>query len=451
MRHSLAVALAATATLSAVPLRAEPLAPECVQGCTVRLTPAQLLVQAERFVLAKDFETARPMVAALSNIPDYAMQTHFLSGYIDVESGNLDGAIAHFRAALVKQPKATRVRLELARAMMLRGKDGGADYNYRLAEQDDSLPPEILATVKAARNLLRDRRPWHLTADFGVAPDTNITGGTSAETIDVTFGNQVLPFTLQGNSRRRSGIGQTGSISAGYRFALSTKAALLVDGDVQGVNYEGESVDDYTGQLAVGPQYRFDDKTSISLQGIATQRYYGGARAATQFGGRGQLQHLLSRGQRIGLTFDGRRTNSGFSPDYDGWSVGVYGSYERIVMHSFIASASVYARTDRLRSPIYSNREFGINLGIGGELAHGVNAGISGGVGHAIYEAPLLAFSADPRRDWRYTARVYAGLRSVRILGLSPSITFNYSRNASSTALYDTDRKRFAFTLAKYF
>jgi outer membrane protein len=451
MRHSLAVALAATATLSAAPVLAEPLAKDCAQSCTITLTALQLLAQAERLVAAREFETAKPLVAALANVPEYTMQRHFLAGYIAVETGQLDEAIEEFRAALINQPQATRIRLELARALMLRGKDGGADYNYRLAQQDDSLPPEILATVKAARNLLRDRRPWHLSADVGIAPDSNVTGGTEAETIDVTFGNQVLPFTLQGNARKRSGLGQTASVSGGWRFKFGEQVALLADADMQGTNYEGTSVDDYTGQLAIGPQYRFNDETSVSLQGIASQRWYGGQRASTQFGARGQLQHLLSRGQRAGFTIDTRHTNSGFSPDYDGWTIGAYASYERVMMRSFIASASVFARTDQLRSAIYSNKEFGFNLGIGGELPHGINAGISGGLSRATYNAPLLALGPDARKDWRYSGRVYAGLRSVRLFGLSPSVTWSFSKTDASVMLYKTDRQRFAFNLAKYF
>ena len=451
MRIPLVAALMGAATLSAAPALGDPLAPDCAQACTVTLTPPQLLAQAERLVAAREFDTARPMVQALTNIPGYRMQTHFLAGYIAVETGQYDDAIAHFRAALVTNPQATRIRLELARTLMLRGKDGGADYNYRLAEQDDSLPPEILATVKAARNLLRDRRLWHLSADFGIAPDSNITGGTDADTIDVTFGNQILPFTLQGNARKRSGLGQTASVNGGWRFKLSEASAILVDGSAQGVNYEGTSVDDFTGQIAVGPQYRFSTETSVSLQGIASQRWFGGARAATQFGARSQLQHLLTRGQRIGLTIDARHTNSGFSSEYDGWSLGAYGSYERVVMRAFIASASIFARTDQLSSPIYSNREFGFNLGIGGELPLGINAGFSGGVSRATYEKALFSLSPEPRKDWRYSGRVYAGLRSVRLFGLSPSITYTFSRSDSSILLYQNDRQRFAFNLAKYF
>ena len=451
MRMTIAALLASAATLTAVPALAQSVTGDCASTCSITLTPAQLLQQAEWSVKQRQFDAARPLIDALAAVPQYDLQRHFLAGYIAVETGQLDDAIAHFRAALVGHPKDTRTRLELARALMLRGKDGAADYNFRLAAQADDLPPEIIATIKSSRNLLRDRRPWHLTVEAGIAPDTNITGGTSAETIDVTFGNQVLPFTLEGNARKRSGLGQTLGVSAGYRFKFGDRLSLITDVDGQGTNYEGESADDYTGQLAVGPELKLTDDLLISLQGIGSQRYYGGNRAATQFGARGQVQYMLDRGQRAGLTVDARHTASGFSPDYSGWTYGVYASYERVMLRSFIASASVFGRTDRLAAPYYSNWEYGVNLGLGGELGHGVNAGISGGASRATYDAPLLAFGPDSRKDWRISGRLYAGLRSIRVLGLSPSVSLSYSRNASNIALYDTSRTRALFNLAKYF
>jgi hypothetical protein len=43
------------------------------------------------------------------------------------------------------------------------------------------------------------------------------------------------------------------------------------------------------------------------------------------------------------------------------------------------------------------------------------------------------------------------GLRSVRVLGFSPSVTYSFARNASNIGLYDTTRHRFQFELARYF
>lgn len=410
-----------------------------------------MLARASMLVQARRFDEARPIIAALDAAPGIAMETHFLSGYVAVETGDIATAVKQFRASLAIDPKQTRVRLELARALMLEGKDGSASYHFRLAAEDETISPEIRATIQAQRSVLRDRRPWHLSFDFGIAPDSNITNGTTAETVDLVVGNQTLPLTLDANARARSGIGQTGSISAGWRFKIGERGAFLIDGDTQGVNYQGTANDDYTVQLAAGPEFRPSEATSISLQGLGLQRWYGGARAVTQVGARIAVQQTLDNAERIGVTLDARHSASGFQSDYSGWNLALYATYERVIARSMIASASLFARTDQLNSAGYSNKELGLSLGIGGELSHGVNAGVSATISRAVYDAALLALSPDPRADWRLSGRVYVGIRSLRVVGFSPSVSCNYTLNDSSLILYQSNRSRFAFNLARYF
>lgn len=452
MAQALKGLLLAASLLSPAAAAAEAVQGRCADGvCRVSLTPDQLLAKASDLVAQHQFADAQPMIAALSALPAYNVQTNFLSGYIAVESGDTKAAIRHFRTALAADPKATRIRLELARALMLEGKRGAADYNFRLAAQDADLPPEIAATIRTSRGLLRDTREWHLSTQFGLAPDTNITNGTNAQTVDLIYGNQTIPLTLDANARRRSGLGQTGSLSAGWRGRLGETLALLVDLDGQGTNYDGSEADDFTGQLAIGPELKLSETVQLSAQAIGSRRWFGGVLASTQFGTRIGLQADIGRTQRIGLTLDGRHTNSALNADYSGWNLGAYATYERVMMRTMVASATVFARTDMLASKAYSSREVGVNLGIGGELRHGINAGVSGGVSRAVFDAPLLAFSPDPRKDWRFNARVYLGLRSIRVWGFSPSVTYSYSRNGASLPLYQSERSRFAFELARYF
>jgi hypothetical protein len=63
----------------------------------------------------------------------------------------------------------------------------------------------------------------------------------------------------------------------------------------------------------------------------------------------------------------------------------------------------------------------------------------------------LIVFDLKPRQDWRYNGRAYIGLRSVRVLGFSPSVTYNFSKVDASLPLYKNERHRVAFTLARYF
>ncbi|GAB5488865.1 MAG: hypothetical protein Pars2KO_24350 [Parasphingorhabdus sp.] len=419
--------------------------------CRLRVTPAQLLARAEALVHEKNFEAAAPLIAALGQVPDLQTQHRFLAGFIAVETGDLKGAIKNFRSILNDDPGQTRVRLELARAYLLSGKEASADYHFRLAQNDEHLPDEIAQTIRNTRSILRDQRVWRFSFDFGFAPDTNINGATNAETIDINFGPIKLPLTLNEEARERSGIGQTAGFSGGVRLKANDKLAFLFDADSRVINYKGKDADDIVSQIAFGPEIRLGKFTSVSMQAVGQQRWYGGSLATREYGGRLGLQKVLSQGQRMGVELDARKIDSKLSDSYSGWRLGANATYEHLVGKSLVASASVFTRRDLLESKGFSSLNYGLNIGIGGELPLGFNAGVSGSISRSTFDEPLLLYSTEKRKDWRSYARAYVGNRKVRFLGFSPSIDYNFSRVDSNYDLYEMNRHRVNFKLAKYF
>lgn len=419
--------------------------------CHVRVTPQQLLSKAESLIHARQYQAALPLVEALRQVPELQMQHRFLAGYIAIETGDVKGAIRQFRSILDENPGQTRVRLELARAYLMTGKEASADYHFRLAQNDENLPDEIARTIRNTRSILRDQRIWRFSFDFGFAPDTNINGATNAETIDINFGPIKLPLQLDENARERSGIGQSAGFSGGIRAKVDDRLALLFDADSKIINYKGKSADDIVVQIAAGPELRIARYSSISLQAVGLQRWYGGRLATREYGGRFGYQQALSEGQRVGIELDVRRTESEISSAYSGWQLGANATYEQLVGKSLIASASVFARRDLLNADAYSSFNYGVNLGIGGELPLGLNAGVSASISRSEFDAPLLLYSTENRQDWRGFARAYLGSRKVKFLGFSPSIDYNYSRVDSNYSLYEMTRHRVNFKFARYF
>jgi outer membrane protein len=419
--------------------------------CIANITAAQLFHEAERLVSLHRFDDARPMLEALKQAPEYAMERRFLTGYAAIETGKVDEAIAEFRAILIDHPEQARVRMELARALEMKGKHGSAYHQYSLAQQSGNLPPEIARSINNARSLLRDKRAFSSTFEFGIAPDTNINNGSNTDVVNINFGPLSLPLTLDEAARKRSGIGQTVSAVTSYRTAITPNAKLLIDFDAQAVNYTGKSADDFALSFAAGPEITLSDKDSLSIQGIGAQRWYGGKPASTGGGIRGSFQREFESGARAGLTVDARYSKSSLSSAYSGWALGAYATYERGLGRSFVGSVNLFARRDDTKSTVYSGYEVGANLNVGGELPLGINAGLSGGVSRAAYDSAMTLFSYDPRQDWRMNARAYVGLRRIRVMGFSPSVTYNFSKVSSSLSLYDSDRHKVRFALARYF
>jgi outer membrane protein len=424
----------------------------CANGiCHVSMTGDQLVARAEQLVAAKDYKNAKPLIEILGQAPEFSMQYRFLKGYVAAETGDLKTAETEFRAILRDDPKQTRVRLELARIMMMMGKEAAADYNFRLVEHDSDLPPGIAQTIRTARGILRDKRKWHFNVDFGLAPDTNINGATSAESVNINFGPFQLPLTLDPNARKTSGVGITGGVSAGLRLKMSEKVAMLIDTDTHIVNYKGTFADDLDTQLAVGPEIRIGKTASLSVQGVGEQRWVGWDSAKRDLGLQIGLQKVLDAGQRVGVAIDTRKTWSQFSDSYSGNVFGGNATYERVIGRSFIASASVFGRIDDLRSKASSSTVYGANIGIGGELPLGVNAGINASLSSADYGAPQYLYSYEKRHDTRYYSRIYAGIRSIKFQGFSPSVEYDFTKVDSNYTLYASNRHRINFKLSRYF
>ena len=461
MAHSLLASAAHSEELSLQPvsmdataLSAEPAAgtPDCEAGvCSFRFSAQQLLTIATRMVTDRKYDEAGPLVAALRHAPGMTVPYNFLEGMIALETGNPKAAARRFRYILKDRPGETRVRLELAKALLAQGDMTAADYHLRLAQNDEQLPEEIARAISNARSIIRSKRNWQFGFDFGLAPDTNINSATNAQTVDVNFGPLRFPLSLDEAARARSGTGLTASTFGSLRLPTSERTAIVADLDAVMVNYKGKQADDYSVQLAAGPEWRLGNRTSLSLQGVGLYRWYGGNLAARQFGAKLSLQHDLGPSQRIGLQLDGRHTDSAFGEGYRGWQLGGAATYEQVVAKSAIASISLSARRDFMKLAAFSNSSFGLNLGIGGELPLGVNAGVSGGVSHARYDEPQYFFSSERRKDWRYQARAYLGLRKIRVLGFSPSVEYQYTQVQTNYAIYRSTRHRVQFKLARYF
>lgn len=447
MRYGMAlmVALAATPAAAQQPGGCEG------AGCRISLTPQQLLASADGLVARGLHAQAKPLLEALALAPGYKMQSRFLLGLIASQAGDARTAADHFKAILADDPKQTRVRLELGKAFLALRKSASADRQFALAAQDRELPPEVARTIRTVRDTIRGSRAWRLDLNLGFAPDSNINNATSAQSITVLLGEAAIPLELNEEAQARSGMGQVAQLSAGLRLPLSDDVSAIAELDGVGTNYTGSNFDDYVVQGAAGAEYRTSETSSLSLQAVGAQRWFGGRAVTRQVGLRLGGQMAAGASDRFGIQLDARRTAALFDPSYSGWQMGLYGTYERALSSTIVASVGPFVRRDALHEKAFSNTEIGGNLGVGGELAHGINFGASIGVSRASYDAPLPIFDVNARKDNRFVARATLGNRKLRFLGLSPQLVWTYTKVDSSLRYYDSSRSRFEFMVARYF
>ena len=415
------------------------------------MTAAQLLATTERLVRDGQYDAAAPLLTALRMAPGFTLQTRFLTGYVAAQRGDYATAAREFKAILADDPSQTRVRLELGRAMIALGQTGAADRQLRLAQQSRELDPDLARLVRGARDVIRSARRFSADLSLGIAPDSNINNATSARVVDVRLGGFVLPLALDPGVRARSGIGATATGALSTRLPIGKDTFFLANVDAGMLQYAGTQYDDYNVQVAAGGEVQVSDTTSLSVQPVAAQRWYGGRVASRQVGIRGGMQRTLDQGRRIGVQVDVRRTDTDFDAAFDGTQSGLYASYETGLKRTFVAAAQAFVRRDSLHAAAYSNVEVGAAANVAGELPHGFNLAFGGSASRAWFDAAIPIFSDQPRRDWRVTSQVSLGYRKLRVWGFSPRVSWQATGILSSLDIYRTTRSRFSFSLARYF
>jgi outer membrane protein len=422
----------------------------CAHAAPITLTREQVLQQVEALLADGKFDDAKPYIAAMQKDPALQAEAALLQGLVANRDQDWKAAEKNFRAVLAQKPKWTRARLELARALYKQGERTAADYHFRLAEADN-LPSDVARVVQDYRQSIRSAKNWRLNIRFGLAPDSNISSGTTADVIifNNCFIANLCGFVTPSDTKKKTGLGQTATIGGSARLPLSEVYALDVEASARFVNYTGKAYDDFSVSPALGISRDFGRATRISLAALYNQRWYGGQAANRSIGGRLSLQQLTGPKGQIQAEISLLHKSNLLNADYSGMEYNLSLAYDQVFGKATYASVTMFASRDALANSFFASSSGGVSLRVDSELPLGLNGGASVSLARSWYDDPTSVFAA--RRDWTIQSYAYLGLRSVRILRFSPSVEYRFTRNASNLPLYDFTRHRVEFALASYF
>jgi outer membrane protein len=421
----------------------------CPEGstCLAGLSARELIAVSEDMIAYKKYAEARQVLAALDSNPQVSIQRNFLQGYIARQTGDKKTAIKKFRAVLVEKPDETRVRVELARTLYENGSPAAADYHFKLAQRDtDNVPPDIQRAISRYRQQIRAQKGWSFSTSFGIAPDTNINSATNNTVVDI-FG---LPFALNDTARSKTGVGQTVGAQGQARLKLSPVYDLDIIGAANFTNYKGSQFDDIGATFSIGPARQIGQRARVGIGATYSQRWFGGDVLNRGYGVRLTGDYRFTDASDLSAELSVRKINSLMNDEYDGSQLAVAVSYQQAFARQITASFGTTIQRNKLADAGYSNWDMGLFAGLGAELPWGINAGLSAQVSNSLYDATDRLFFKT-RKDLRINGRAYVGLRSLRVMGFSPSVEYTYQMNNSNISLYDYDRHRVEFAVARYF
>src|SRR5215831_5941118 len=202
---------------------------------SIDLTVDEAIELATQWLEQGRLEPAERLVAKLRAVPDPRPQVLFLSAHIKLAKGDLPGAIDEFRRILQKDPKAVRVRLDLALTLYRTRDYAAALYHFELALSAD-LPPQAKANaLRFVRDIQHRESYWELT--LGIASDSNINYATSATDVRIAD----LQFQLNENARAKSGTGLV--LNLWGRQAFGRELDHFVNFYLEDDNYQGGNFD----------------------------------------------------------------------------------------------------------------------------------------------------------------------------------------------------------------
>jgi outer membrane protein len=401
-------------------------------------------------------------------------RTLYLEGLILKGRKNNKGAVAKFRAALADDPKLTVVRTDLAQTLVDMGEGDSAKHHLQVLEAE-APDEQSAANIRGLIKHIDQDSPFKFNAYMSLAPTTNFNNGSSHRTALVfdPLTNSFVEASIDGESRKKSGIGTQLGGSVSYTKGLSEHFTLLGSLGASARIYRDKSFDsfglnqsvdlryaDERGSLTVGFA-AYEGQNNKSKDGKSTPTSTVGPSAPPSPTGP-QNTRSYSFGPRVSLTMNLgprdilaetvvlqlQRYNQ--TTHLNGWS-----SYSDLSWTHFIDPSSnitTSAGFNRTKSGfnLYSYNTFYAGLNYYKELPFGVTANLGGQAQRSLFDE-YNALGQTYRKDTRLIGSLGLVKRDWNIFGFAPSAEYTFSKNFSNLRIYDYDTHTFDFRLTKDF
>ncbi len=365
----------------------------------------------------------------------------------------LDQAIGAFHAMLVEAPGLVRVRLELGRAFFLKGEDTLARRHFEqvLAGRP---PPAVAANVARFLRTMRARRRWQARFGFAVAPDSNLNTASDTRTIFLDVFGQRLPFTLDDDSSRKSGIGVSVWGGGEYQYPLASRWRLRAGANASVRDYKGGRFDRHLLAAHLGPRRLIDARTEASLLATVERQWTAGVPETDRFGLRLEAEHRLT--PRLSLS--GRASAARRNCRDCNWLDGPVGDVSLSANWAALPILRVggNAGWNWARADAEHWRSDGPQAGLGATLAlpAGFTLGLRASMQRTEYQGNGFAhrtIDRKPREDETRTLSLSVHNRAVTVLGFSPRLSLIREERDTNAQALDYKRNRAELSFVQQF
>jgi hypothetical protein len=359
--------------------------------------------------------------------------------------GQRHEAIDIYNRLLSRDQTQQLIRLELAQTYYEVNDDRAAEQYFRLA-LSGPLTPADAAQAHQYLVLIRKRSGWHMSASASLAPDSNVNGATSAQSIEL-FG---LPFQLADQARERASW--VGGVSGAVDRSFAIAGPLRLEGQAYGQeinNFSAHAFDQLVLGARAGPQWVFGER-SISLLGGFERLRYGGATLYDMENLTARAELPTSATVLYRLTVAEQRYTYHLYSDYDGWLTNLGVERTQFLTPTSFWRVTVNGSDDEAAANYQSYRSGQVAVGYYHTLPLGLAAYVEPSAAVNAYLAPQPLFGVR-RVDALTALSARLILRDHTVWGFAPYTGVQVLRVKSSIDLYSYDRARLEAGFARTF
>ena len=357
----------------------------------------------------------------------------------------LDEAIGAFHSMLVRRPDLVRVRLELGRALFLKGEDRLARRHFEQVLAGKP-PAAVALNVNRFLSQMRARKRWTLRVGAALAPDTNVGAVSGDDVIWIPVGGQRLPFTLDDPAREKSGIGISAWVGGEYQYPLDDPRTgrwrLRSGADLSRREYRRNEFDRMSVSAYLGPRWLVGRASELSLLASARRQWVGNDPDHRDLGIRTEFRQRLTR--RMVATLRG----SWHDREYDErtWLDGPVTDLSLSASHAFGSTLrgnlAMGWGKERTEAERYRHDRRWAQAGLTAALPWGFTVGGSVTLRWTDYEGNWTFFtgSDQPRRDLTRSFRLNAFNRGFTVEGFSPQVSLVREDRTSNAQLHDYEK-----------
>ncbi|MGX3066602.1 surface lipoprotein assembly modifier [Ursidibacter arcticus] len=369
---------------------------------------------------------------------------------------NLTDSVSAYRALHTKLPDNDFIRFQLAEALFYNQEFEAAKTQFERLRASEGVSPQDIVVFDNYIAAISRKEEWSFSFGGTFLNDKNLANSAPQGTV------MTLPNggTLTYSSPRQSGQGISVWSGVSKRWGLNSGKYIAFDSNLSTKYYwDNKYYNDVNAHIGLGIGYS-NARLDLSLTPYIDKRWYAGGANSTK--------SLKKYSNTYGATFDlsywlNQRWKYSFSYDFG------YEMYDRLVQsrqydgasHSvsnsimYLPSATQYwslaldTAKKSAKDETNSYERIGTRLTWGQEWGKGFVTSTTLGVGKRNYKEKT--FFGMKQKNQEYSASISLWNKNVHFWGLTPRLTFNYSKTDSNIAIYSYDKKQVFFNVNKSF